>query len=68
MAISNELSSEIASALFDSKERSSEELALLRNLVLEVHTTLQEMTDGAHADRLNTKSRAKAATSDHSSQ
>ena len=65
MAISNELSSEIASALFDSKDRTPEELADLKNLLLEVHTTLQGLTDGTHAHRPTIESRAKAATGDN---
>jgi len=45
MAISNELSSEIAIALLTAKERSGEELTKLKNILLEVHTALQEMSE-----------------------
>ena len=65
MSISNELSSEIASALLASKERSPEELNDLKNLLLEVHSTLQSMTESAREDRsARVQPIAKAATNE----
>ena len=62
MAISNELSSEIATALLTSKDRSSEELTDLKNILLEVHTTLQDMTERARVERQENPPRANSAT------
>jgi hypothetical protein len=45
MAISHELSSEIAAALFTSKERSPRELNDLKEIVFKIHSTLQQLTD-----------------------
>lgn len=44
MAISNELSSEIATAILAAKHKSPEELRLLKEIVMKVHYTLQEMS------------------------
>ncbi len=62
MAISNELSSEIATALLLAKDRSSEELSDLKNILLEVHTTLQDMTKRYRIER-EIPPATKAATS-----
>ena len=43
MSISHELSSEIAAALFTSKERSPRELKNLKDMILKVHSTLEEL-------------------------
>lgn len=48
MAISNELSSEIAAAIL-SEKKTPQELHALKNIVLEVHTALQKMSEEAHA-------------------
>jgi hypothetical protein len=45
MAISHELSSEIADALFTAKERSPRELSDLKEIVFKIHSTLQQLTD-----------------------
>lgn len=45
MAISHELSSEIAAALFTAKERSPGELNDLKETVFKVHSALQQLTD-----------------------
>ena len=59
MAISNELSSEIAVALL-SKRTSPRELKRLRDVMLQVHNTLQKMEkEVAHN---NVQLRAKAMT------
>jgi len=44
MAISHELSSEIAAALFTDKERSPGEMNDLKEMVLQVHTALEQLT------------------------
>jgi hypothetical protein len=61
MAISNELSSEIASALIETKERSAEELNELKNILLEVHSTLQLLAETARRERAETRLMKKAA-------
>ena len=45
MAISHELSSEIAAALLAAKDRSPRELEDLRETLLIVHSTLQRLTE-----------------------
>jgi len=50
MAISNELSSEIAAALLAEK-KSPQELKQLKDVVLKVHSALQEMSADARAKR-----------------
>ncbi len=45
MAISHELSSEIAAALFAAKERSPHELNDLKEIVFKIHSTLEQLTD-----------------------
>ena len=49
MALSHELSSEIAAALLASKNRSPRELENLKETLLIIHSTLQRLTD---AERL----------------
>ncbi len=60
MAISNELSSEIANAILLSKERSPTELDKLKKVIFEVHTTLQQLTEASREHR----HKALAATVD----
>ena len=45
MAISHELSSEIAAALFSAKERSPHELNDLKDMVFRIHSTLEQLSD-----------------------
>jgi hypothetical protein len=52
MAISHELSSEIVAALLAAKERSPGELKDLREILVMIHSTLQRLTDDAHAARV----------------
>jgi hypothetical protein len=52
MAISHELSSEIAAALLAAKERSPRELEDLRDTLLIVHSTLQRLTEEERAAHL----------------
>lgn len=61
MAIANELSSEIASALIETKQRSPEELNDLKKILLEVHSTLQSLTETARRERAEARLMKKAA-------
>ena len=49
MAISNELSSEIAAAIL-AKKKTPQELNQLKEILLKVHSTLQKMSKDARAD------------------
>lgn len=49
MAISNELSSEIAVAILAAK-KNPQELHQLKDIILKVHSTLQKMSKDARAD------------------
>lgn len=60
MAISNELSSEIAAAMLAEK-KSPQELLKLKDIVLQVHTTLQKMSEAAHARNKKGNRSARAA-------
>jgi hypothetical protein len=70
MAISHELSSDIAAALFAAKERSPGELNDLKNTIFQIHSTLERLADDARASRDNYQPKAKKATqscwADHS--
>jgi hypothetical protein len=52
MAIAHELSSEIATALFFAKERSPRELNDLKDVIFEIHSTLEQLTRDAHVARV----------------
>jgi hypothetical protein len=54
MAISNELSSDVAVALL-AQEKSPQELKKLKDIILEVHSTLQKMSEETRDDRFNRK-------------
>jgi hypothetical protein len=49
MTVSNELSSDIASAILAAKERSPRQLSELKEIVLRVHSTLQELAEKERA-------------------
>ena len=51
MPISNELSSDVAIAIIE-KNRSPQELKQLKEVILQVHSALQEMSEETRADRL----------------
>jgi hypothetical protein len=51
MAISNELSSEIAAAILAKKD-SPQDLLKLRQVVLDIHSALQKMSEETHTSRL----------------
>jgi hypothetical protein len=55
MAISHELSSEIAAALLAAKHRSPRELQDLKETLLMIHSTLQRLTEGARQAHLKSQ-------------
>ena len=59
MAISNELSSEIAAAIL-AENKTPQELFELKDVVLRVHSTLQKMSEEARATRIETRLRRAA--------
>ena len=65
MAISNELSSDVAIAILAEK-KSPEELRQLKDIILQVHSALQKMSEEARVERSKTKLKSKAAASDSS--
>jgi hypothetical protein len=52
MAISHELSSEIAAVLFAAKERSPDELNDLKEMLFKIHSTLEQLTDEENVARI----------------
>jgi predicted transcriptional regulator len=60
MAISNELSSDVAVAIL-AKRKSPQELQQLKHIILQVHSALQQMSEETRAERVKTKLRNKAA-------
>ena len=57
MAISNELSSDVAVALL-AKKKSPQELKRLKDIILEVHSVLQKMSEETRAYRFRKKTKA----------
>jgi hypothetical protein len=55
MAISHELSSEIAAALLAAKDRSPRELEDLKKTLLLIHSTLQQLADRARLGHLKSQ-------------
>jgi len=51
MAISNELSSDVAVALL-AQNKSPQELQELKDIILQVHSALQKMSEETRSDRL----------------
>lgn len=51
MAISNELSSDIAAALIAQNAKRPDQLRELKQILIEVHSTLQQMTEQSRAAR-----------------
>jgi predicted transcriptional regulator len=58
MAISNELSSDVAVALLENK--SPQERKQLKDIILQVHSVLQKMSEETRADRFNRQLKNKA--------
>jgi predicted transcriptional regulator len=67
MAISNELSSEIAAAILQEK-KSPQELRQLKDVILEVHSTLQKMSAEERASRLREVAHPPTALKSQASQ
>lgn len=61
MAISNELSSDVAVAIL-AQNKSPQELQQLKDIILQVHTALQEISEETRTDRL--KRKPKQSTKD----
>jgi len=59
MAISHELSGEIATALFAAKERSPRELHDLKEMVFAIHATLERLGHDARSERGKSQSGPK---------
>ncbi len=66
MAISNELSSEIAAAILAEK-KSPQELNQLKDVVLRVHSALQKMSEEARTTRLKIRISSATKTGEHRS-
>jgi hypothetical protein len=62
--ISNELSSEIAAAILAEK-KSPQELKQLKDIILQVHSELQRMSEDARTTRLKTRILASKGMNDH---
>ncbi len=61
MAISNELSSDVAAAIL-AQNKSPQELQELKNIILQVHSALQKMSEETRTDRLNRTERGSAGS------
>ena len=61
MAISNELSSEIAAAIL-ANETSPQDLQRLKAVILEIHSALQKMSEDEHRSRLRAMAASASAT------
>ena len=59
MAISNELSSDVAVAIL-AKKQSPQELKKLKEIILEVHSALQKMSEETRAYRFRKKTKEGA--------
>ena len=59
MAISNELSSDVAVAIL-AKKKSPQELQQLKEVILQVHSALQQMSEETRSDRLSRSSHKNA--------
>jgi len=66
MAISNELSSDVAVAIL-AKKKSPQELEQLKDVILQVHSTLQKMSEETRSDRLLRSSHKKAQNAQNGS-
>jgi len=63
MAISNELSSDIAAAILANKN-SPQDLLKLKQVLLEIHSALQKLSENAHPSRLRALSLASTPPHD----
>lgn len=62
MAISHELSSEIATALLAAKDRSPRELEDLKEVLLTIHSTLQRLAEEQHLAHTKAQLAVKSAS------
>jgi len=62
MAISNELSSDVAVAIL-AKKKSPQELQQLKDIILQVHSELQKMSEETRSDRLKRTATTKPKNS-----
>ena len=60
MAISNELSSDVAAAILADK-KSPQERQQLKEIIVEVHSELQKLSEETRAHRFKTRLKKKAA-------
>lgn len=67
MAISNELSSEIAAAILVEK-KTPQELKQLKDVILQVHSTLQKMAAEERAKRLKDEGIPPTSVKSHANQ
>ena len=67
MAISNELSSEIAAAILAEK-KTPQELNQLKDVILRVHSALQKMSEDARSTRFKIRSPSATRPGDHRSE
>jgi hypothetical protein len=65
MAISHELSSDIATAILSAKKRTPSELNDLKKIVLQVHSILQQMTEEERAARRKPPSGSEVVLKDN---
>lgn len=65
MAISHELSSDIATAILSAEKRTPGELHDLKKIVLQVHSILQQMTDQERAARRKPPPGSEQTSNDH---
>lgn len=63
MAISNELSSEIAAAILAQK-KTPQELRELKDIILQVHSALQKMSEEARATRFKAREMSARSSTD----
>lgn len=66
MAISNELSSEIAAAILAEK-KTPQELNKLKDIILRVHSALQQMSEESRTTRFKTRLKSARPSGEHRS-
>jgi hypothetical protein len=65
MAISNELTSDIAAALIAATDKRPDHLHELKEILIKVHSTLQRMTEQSRTDRIFSGSRREKERRHH---
>jgi hypothetical protein len=64
LAISNELSSDIAAAILATKDKHAGELNDLKEMILKVHSTLQQLSAKPRSDRTFSQAAGKSQNSE----